>query len=302
MICFVTGATGRLGALLVERLLQRGDEVRCLVRRAGAGLPRGARAYVGDLDPGEPAGALDEALRGAEVVVHSAALTRRRKVARADLLRVNGEGTRRLVAACERAGSVQRLVLVSSLAAIGPTVDGRPLREDTACAPVSDYGESKLLSERALRASALPWTIVRLPGLYGPGDASLLPAFKAARWRLRPCGAREMPLLHFADAVDALLVAVDHAGAVRRTLHAAGAPLTATECGRAIAAAVGKRALPVPLFAPWLRFIDPQRARELAGDWPIDGSSLERLGFAPRVSFEAGAREVAASYAAAGLL
>ena len=71
---FVTGGTGALGRHVVTRLQERGDEVRVLSRRWGAGT------HVGDLNTG--AGVADAA-RGAELVVHAASDTRR--FGRADL-------------------------------------------------------------------------------------------------------------------------------------------------------------------------------------------------------------------------
>lgn len=317
MIVALTGATGRLGQRLLAALTARGDQVRCLVRAAPAGAPGSPPVplFVGDLDPDRPAGALDEFLRGADVVLHAAALTRRARAAgtptaskaaaptRGDLLRVNRGGTARLLEACERVGGpAPRFVLVSTQSAVGPSQRGEPVRADAPCRPLSDYGVSKLEAERLTIASRLPWSIVRLPGLYGPGDESLLPAFRAARWGVRPAGSRHVPLLHQDDAVAALLLVSGLPAAAGRIVQAAAAPLTLTQCGRAIAAAVGRRALPVPLWTPWLRFIDAQRARELAGDWLIDGSALRELGFVARIAFADGARELAASYAAAGLL
>jgi uncharacterized protein YbjT (DUF2867 family) len=59
----VTGGTGTLGSLVVERLLDQGHEVRLLSRRAGAGT------HVGDLSTGV---GIAEAAGGAELIVHAA--------------------------------------------------------------------------------------------------------------------------------------------------------------------------------------------------------------------------------------
>src|SRR5262245_2847739 len=62
----VTGATGRVGRLLVDQLLDAGMPVRALTRRPeAAGLPAGVEVVAGDLTTPE---SLDEALRGVEVV------------------------------------------------------------------------------------------------------------------------------------------------------------------------------------------------------------------------------------------
>lgn len=296
MLVAVTGATGFLGRLLVERLLARGDEVRCLVRKPEASLPDGALPVVGDLERD-----LAPLVRGAELVFHCAAATRKQAASVEAMWRVNQQGTAHLVAACKRvAPDLRRFVLASSIAAVGPARGGASIDEDAEPRPLSIYGQTKLAAEREVRG--VPYALVRLPGLYGPRDASLLPLFKAVRLRLRPSSARQMPLLHVSCAADALLLAATAPGALDRVLHAAGAPLTATECGLAVAAALGVRALPVPLATPLVWLVDRERARELGADWRVDSQRLRALGWSQRISFAAGARALLLEYRAAGLL
>ena len=68
------------------------------------------------------------------------------KMAIADFMAANRDGTRNLVEAVARVGT-GRLVFVSSMAAAGPTIKGRPLRGDEAPRPVTAYGRSKLAAE-----------------------------------------------------------------------------------------------------------------------------------------------------------
>lgn len=107
----VTGAAGFLGGHLVRAFTARGWPVRALVRRPDAvSLPEGVRVARADLPD-----VLDEqALAGADVVVHAAWATRETDPVRAD--RQNVEGTRRLIEAARRAG-VGRTIFVSSVAA-----------------------------------------------------------------------------------------------------------------------------------------------------------------------------------------
>ncbi|MGW7059444.1 SDR family oxidoreductase [Streptomyces sp. NPDC054904] len=121
----VTGGTGNLGALVVERLRDRGHEVRVLSRHA--------RDFPVDLRDGK---GLDAAMAGVEVVVHCASSPR------------GGDGTaaRHLIAAARRAGRVTNLVYISIVG-----VDEVPL----------GYYRSKLAVERLLEASGLGVTILR---------------------------------------------------------------------------------------------------------------------------------------------
>ncbi|MEN0110196.1 MAG: NAD-dependent epimerase/dehydratase family protein, partial [Planctomycetota bacterium] len=181
----VTGATGFIGVRLVERLVARGDRVACLVRPTSdtGGLePLGVERAVGSLGDAE---SLVRAVggsfggEGAEVVLHVAGLTHAWRAE--DFHRVNAEGTATLCRAAAGASSPPTVVLLSSLAAAGPSPDGAPHTEATKPAPISHYGRSKLAGERAARrfADRLPLSIVRPPVVFGPGDRDGLLLFKA---------------------------------------------------------------------------------------------------------------------------
>ena len=123
----MTGATGFIGSHLVRALLERGDDVRVTVRatssdEALAGLDV-ARATA---DLGDRA-ALRRAARGVERVFHAAGTTNLR-MGPDRLGRINVEGTRNVLEAC-LAAEVERVVHVSSVAAIGPARRGGALDE-----------------------------------------------------------------------------------------------------------------------------------------------------------------------------
>ena len=182
----VTGSTGFLGSHLVETLVERGDEVRCLVRRTSNlrwlhGLP--VEYAVGEL---READSLKRAVEGVEVVYHVAAALAATSDAQFDV--VNFHGTRALARACiESCTPLRRFVYVSSVAASGSSPDGRPLHEELPERPVSAYGRSKLRGERALRevADVLPVTILRPPVIFGPRDPNLLLFFRLVKRGIR---------------------------------------------------------------------------------------------------------------------
>lgn len=133
MTVLVTGATGTLGRIVVDRLIARGHDVRGLTRQnrtATAGL----RWYTGDLATGD---GLDAAVAGVRAIVHCATNVRRP----AD----DVEGTRRLVCAARRGGS-PHLVFISIVG-----VDRVPLR----------YYRAKLSAEELVAGYAGHWTILR---------------------------------------------------------------------------------------------------------------------------------------------
>jgi hypothetical protein len=150
-----------------ENPLRRGDTVRPWSDPLPGRCP-GPTASTdrGDLDDPE---ALVRAAEGVDVIYHVAGLVMARD--EAEFHAVNAEGTRRLLEAAAPSGA--RFVLVSSLAAGGPTVPGRPLLGHEPPHPVTAYGRSKLAAEAVVRAGPLPWTIVRPPAVYGPRDREM---------------------------------------------------------------------------------------------------------------------------------
>lgn len=154
----VTGATGFIGRHLIRAL--DGHEPRLLLRRPQA-VAQGAEAVVGHL--GDPE-SLRRLVAGVEVVIHLGGLVKARSAA--EFFSVNSAGTESLLAAVAAEAPGARLVHVSSLAARAPHL--------------SPYAASKRAAEEAVRASGLPATIVRPPGVYGPGDREILRLLRAA--------------------------------------------------------------------------------------------------------------------------
>ncbi len=209
----VTGATGFLGSHLVEALLDRGDDVVCLVRspaKAARVFPTQESTLVaGDLTNTV---ALRAACRDADVIFHIAGTIAAKD--RAEFFAVNTDGTRNVVdAARDVAPGLRRFVYLSSLAAAGPSERGRPRVEEDPLAPISDYGASKVAGEELTTASGLPWTIIRPPGIYGPRDVEFLRLFKLAQRGIGTVfgdGLQELSFVHVRDFVTALLAAADH--------------------------------------------------------------------------------------------
>jgi len=73
------------------------------------------------------------------------------------------------------AAGVRQVIHVSSLAAMGPSPDAVPLREDATPRPLTHYGKSKLLGEQAVQRSPLSTRaiVIRPPLVYGPRDVDV---------------------------------------------------------------------------------------------------------------------------------
>lgn len=160
MRVFLTGATGFVGWHLLEALLARGDQVRCLARPASRRLLEGAsvEVVVGDLTDFE---AIRRAVEGAEAVYHCAADYRLYVEDPAAMYRANVEGTRNVLRAAAESGA-QRVVYTSTVGALGLHPAGEPADERTAGRlgqMVGHYKRSKFLAERV----AEEWAIRGLP-------------------------------------------------------------------------------------------------------------------------------------------
>jgi dihydroflavonol-4-reductase len=146
----LTGATGLLGHYLIDELLATGHELRVLVRNAEQrALPWRHLVEVIDGDLLDVV-ALAQAMTGIQTVIHAAAIVSFDRRDRAQLMKINVEGTANVVDVCLSAG-VERLIHVSSVATIGQPADGNLATEQTpwqAGQAVSAYARSKRRAER----------------------------------------------------------------------------------------------------------------------------------------------------------
>jgi nucleoside-diphosphate-sugar epimerase len=209
----ITGASGFIGPHLAEALLNRGDEVTCLVRRTSRLdrlKPLGVIVAHGDVTDLE---SLRKPLAGQDVVFHLGACVRTFRSA--EYYRVNGDGTQNIARACAEQEHPPVLIFVSSLAAAGPSPDGRPLTEDHAPRPVSHYGRSKRAGELAVAAWAdrVPATIVRAAAVFGEGDRGCLAMLRSIAClgvHLAPVGPPlGLSMIHVADLVHLLILGAE---------------------------------------------------------------------------------------------
>ncbi len=209
----VTGGTGFIGSHLTELLLTKGYSVSCLARdTANLRWLSGLNIEVKTGDCLRPE-TLPDAVKGASVVIHAAGLTKARRAR--EYYAVNQIGTRNILEACARHNpGIKKFILISSLAAAGPSLDGNPVKDTDHPHPVSDYGRSKLLAETEALAfkNNFPVAILRPSAVFGPRDRDMYELFRwAARGVTLEILGRErfLNFCYVGDLVNAIFLAME---------------------------------------------------------------------------------------------
>jgi NADH dehydrogenase len=189
---FLTGRHRILGSRVCARFVSSSTPS-CFLTRSGSGA---GRRRGGHRPTARTLTRIADALQTADVVVHLAA-AHRQATAR-DHDRVNAQGTATLVGESPSAAAFRRFLFTSTIAAKFP---------DHAW---YDYARAKLKAEDAIRASGVPFTILRPTIMLGPGSDTLASLERLARLPLIPVfgdgRARVQPI--FVDDVVAFVAAV----------------------------------------------------------------------------------------------
>ncbi|HXU78725.1 MAG TPA: hopanoid-associated sugar epimerase [Methylomirabilota bacterium] len=184
MICFVTGASGFIGANLVHELVARGHQVRALLRPNSD--VRGLRGVAYDKVEGDLSDRdrLKEGLRGCEWCFHVAASYHLWLRDYRPMYATNVEGTRNVLEAAATAGC-ERIVYTSTVGCIGlpQPVEGKVIPSDemttVAESQMSNhYKRSKWQAEQVAAGFAhkgYPIIIVNPTAPVGPRDVKPTP-------------------------------------------------------------------------------------------------------------------------------
>lgn len=319
----VTGGTGFVGGALVDRLLREGASVRVLARpspRANALAKRGAEVIQGDLLNSE---ALDQAVRGTEVVFHAAAMVEGRG-GRKEFEEANLGGTQQVFEACIRQG-VPHVVYLSSIAVYGLISRGERIDEltpwDGSTEKRDSYAQSKIEAEQYATAigskTKLAVTILRPGVVYGPGrrlPIALL-GFRAGKTNV-VFGRRHLrfPITYINNLIDAIMLAAKTNGGLRKYIVIDDDSLTLGQYHAARAAIDKTRAIFLP---DWLVLAGPgvlngltriapvgrakaaiwqrQVERALQDRWYDTSLIRKELGWTPRVSLREAIEKTAKS-------
>ena len=329
-IVFITGASGAIGPIVVKTFLDTGYRVRTYSR-----TPPAVRLFDPSIehccgDIADPA-VVQEAMDGAEIVIHLAALlhiTNPAPEMRSFYVRNNIAGTQAVVDAAQQVG-VKRLVFSSTIAVYGEGDKG-VLSEATTPHPNTYYGETKLAAESIVLQpkgqDGVPLGVVlRLASTYGAhvkGNYRRL-VQSLARGTFIPIGPgdNQRTLIYEQDVANAMLLAATKSRAAGKIFNLSdGHYHSMREIVDTICDALGRKpprlALPIaPIRMAAGLLEDGARAfglRAFVGRATIDkyienvqinSQSIQtHLGFTPHYSLATGWRETIQAMRAAGEL
>jgi len=286
----ITGATGRIGAGLVEALLARGDDVTVLTRnpeKAAQALGPAVEAVPWDPESG-PAPA--EALNGRDAVVHLAGEDVGQRWSKAVKQRIRSSreaGTRNLVEGLRQADPRPAALISASAAGYyGPRGD-EPV--DESAQPGDDFLAQVVVAweAEAARAAELGIRVARLrTGVVldkeGGALKQMLPPFRAGVGGPVAGGRQYLPWIHRDDVVGVYLAAIgggdEWSGAIN---VAAPRPVTNREFSKALGRALHRPAI-APVPKPALKLLFGEMSTIVTSGVNMVPKRLEELGYAFR--------------------
>jgi nucleoside-diphosphate-sugar epimerase len=236
-----------------------------------------------------------EALPEPDLVIHAAGLTFSRT--REPYFETHLNGTLQLL---KLLPTTSRIIVLSSVAAAGPTPEGHMLRhDDDPVAPVSWYGESKLkMEQELLKQYSQRLLLLRPPIVLGPRDTATLPLFKMARGPLRIKPGRALKHYSWIDVDDLCQAILRAAQSNWTTAHpyfvTSEETITDLELIETTAAILQARGITlriphgiiqlissiadrIPALHQPLQSLGPDRVKEiLPSRWVVDGAPFRR--------------------------
>ncbi|MEK6781608.1 MAG: NAD(P)-dependent oxidoreductase [Bacteroidota bacterium] len=318
----ITGASGFIGSFLVEAALHQGFEVWAGIRHTSSReYLRDERIKFIELDFSSEENlkkeitSLVEEHGGFDYVIHNAGITYAPK--KKDFIQVNYSYTKNLTNAILTSGmSMEKFVLISSLAALGPgnSETFEPIKISDAPHPISTYGKSKLMAEQHLRSlSSFPYLIINPTAVYGPRDKDFLGFIKLINhgFEFYVSSNRQMiSLLYVKDLAKAVMLAMKSPSQNHSYLISDGFDYDKEQLGEIIKKILGKKTLKYKLPATPFRwaikgietiylmfgkqpFLNVEKVNEISSaNWKCDSEEIWRdIRTSPEFTLEKGMEE-----------
>lgn len=218
MNVLLTGARGFIGAHTKIALLDKGYSV-CAVDRKKHSVDWARSTDGGDITDADKMDFYFKTSRP-DYVIHLAANSSLQKSVTNAVYDAKNNiiGTIVILAMCQRY-NVKKIVF-SSTTAVYAKNNPMPLHEFSQCRPVVPYGVSKLACENYIKASGVPYTILRYGNVYGPGQRPLGESILIARalahiyqkqnFRINGDGSKTRDYVYVSDVVEANIKAMHH--------------------------------------------------------------------------------------------
>jgi len=287
----VTGGSGKIGKKLVERLVAEGNDVSVVDLK------------VGDV-PGvkyieQPVKKLT-GLGDIEIVYHLAASIDY-KASNEELRKRNVVPTEHLL---QLSVNCKQFIFMSTTSVYNDSLG--PITEYSKLEPYSNYGWSKLTCEELVKDSGIPYTILRSSQVYGPefeeGYLTILKHLQKGDMKIVGKGDNFVPLVHFNDLIDALVLVKDNEKALNETFNVDGDYRKTQQEFMELAAKQLEVNPPTDHVKPGVakffgRFGGKSRfvleyIDKLTKNRRISIDKIKLLGFEPKVDLEEGIREV----------
>jgi len=320
-VSVVTGGSGFVGSHLVDLLINEGHEVRCIVRKSSS-LKWLQNKDVKIFDCGLfDREKLAELLKDADYLYHIAGVVKAKT--EEGYYKGNVETTRTLLEALENSGNknIQRVVIMSSQTACGPSLNGEVCNEETIPHPITTYGRSKRAQEELALTykDKFPITITRAPAVYGERDTEIYLVFKTYKQGLLTVigfDKKELSLIHVADLVRGVYEASLSEKAIGEIYFVSSEEFYTWEVvGNELAKVFGKKAITLKLphfivytvaaiaqffamFSSKPATFNLEKARDFVQSyWTCDVSKAKRdFGYSQKVSLSEGLKRTISWY------
>lgn len=213
MKALVTGGTGFVGSHLVDKLIEKGWQVKCLTRKSSnlrwlknLNIEIVCGSFFDD-------SSLKKAVEDVDYVFHIAGAVMSKT--KQGYYISNQIATKNLAEACIKYNkNLKRFIYLSSQTVYGPSINGEPTKETDDCRPITTYGKSKLEAEKELLklSQELPITIIRPPAIYGPRDEAIYQYFLAVSKgiiSLIGFSDKYVSLIHSHDLINGIMLAAE---------------------------------------------------------------------------------------------
>jgi dihydroflavonol-4-reductase len=213
MKAFITGATGFVGSHLADRLLEKGYDVFCLIRKS-SNLQwlkgKNVRLVEGDLFSND---LLAATIKDMDYIFHVAGVVKSKD--KAGFEKGNYLATKNLLElTLKNNPNIKKFIHISSGAVCGPNPDDSPINEEYEPKPKTTYGITKKMAEDEVIKfkNQFPVVIIRPPAVFGPRDTEIFIYFKTFSGGLNSViGFKEkyLSLIYVDDLVNGIILSAE---------------------------------------------------------------------------------------------